>query len=152
VNDVQMSTQTWYEPEKDRIIVTSLDDDEYDGDDEGQRQQCAGTNSTVHPSGFTIPSAFLNAINKKLTQSVDPSTPPTDAYKSRALVLFRPLPTIALPLTEHDLDDPSEGGMPSSSPPKPPPPSPSVPSPFLVQGSEQHLFVSNDDEMEIEML
>ena len=139
------------------IIITSLDDDEeYDGDDEGQQLQRAGANSIARGSEFTISPAFLNAINKKLAQSVD-TTPRADASRAQALVLFRPLPTIALPPAEDDLEDPSgradsEGGMLDSSPPKPPPPSPSLSSPFYFQGSGQPLFVSNDDDMEIEML
>ena len=177
VYDIQMSTPTWYEPEKDSesptalsptlgasnpevrnsitgIIITSLDDDEYDGDDElGQQQQRAGTNSIAQGSEFTISPAFLNAINKKLTQAASP----TDASASQALVLFRPLPTIALPPAEDDLEDPSghadfEGGALYHSPPKPPPPSPSLSSPFYVQDSGRPSFVCNDDDMEIEML
>jgi len=149
-----MSTSTWYEPEKDRIVITSLDDDEYDGDDEGQQQRRAGTNSIAQESGFTISPAFLNAINKKLVQAVDPPTP-GDAPRSQALVLFRALPTIALPLTGDDLEDPygRNGGVPESPLPKPPPPSPSMPSPFYAQLDPRQLsFVSNDDDMEIEML
>jgi len=158
VDDIQMSTQTWYEPEKDRIIITSLDDDdEYDGDDEGQQRQHAGTNSIAQGSEFTISPAFLSAINKKLAQSVEASPPPADASRAQALVLFRPLSTIALPPAEDDLEDPSgqvdsEGGILGNSPPKPPPPSPSLPSPFCFQSAGQPLFVSNDDDMEIEML
>jgi len=131
------------------IIITSLDDEEYDGDDEGQQQQRTGTNSIAQESEFIISPAFLNAINKKLARAVDPPTP-TDASPSQALVLFRALPTIALPPAEEDLEDPFDykGG----SLPKPPPPSPSVPSPFFVQGSGEPSFVSNDDDMEIEML
>ena len=139
------------------IIITSLDDDEeYDGDDEGQRQQYAGANSIARGSEFTISPAFLNAINKKLVQAVD-AAPPTDPSKAQALVLFRPLPTIALPPAEDDLEDlPGrgyfEGGRLASSSPKPPPPSPSLPSPFYVHGFGQPLYASNDDDMEIEML
>ena len=101
-------------------------------------------------SEFTISPAFLSAINKKLTQAVDPPASP-----SQALVLFRPLPTIALPPTEDDLWDTSnnEGGMMDGSLLKPPPPSPSVcSSPFYVQVPGQPPFVSNDDDMEMEML
>jgi len=139
------------------IIITSLDDDEeYDGDDEGQQQQHTGANSIARGSEFTISPAFLNAINKKLAQTVD-ATPSTDPSRAQALVLFRPLPTIALPPAEDDLEGLSgradfEEGMLGNSPPKPPPPSPSLPSPFYVQGFGQPLFVSNDDDMEIEML
>jgi hypothetical protein len=138
------------------IIITSLDDDEYDGDDEGQQQRRAATNSTAQGSGLTISPAFLNAINKKLTRAMD-LTPPTDASASQALVLFRPLPAIALPSAEGDLailssHANSKGGLFDSSPPKPPPPSPSIPSPSYVHAYGQPSFVSNDDDMEIEML
>ncbi|KAF9646570.1 hypothetical protein BDM02DRAFT_2993998 [Thelephora ganbajun] len=151
LTDVQMSTPTWYEPEKDRIIITSLDDDEYDGDDEGQQQQRTGTKI----SEFTISPAFLNAINKKLKRRADPPTLPTDASTSQALVLFQPLPTITPPPVEDDPKGSSSHreGMLDSSLSRPPPASPSVSSPFYVQGSsEQPPLVSGDDDMEIEML
>ena len=138
------------------IVITSLDDDEYDGDDEGHQQQHTGASSITPGSEFTISPAFLNAINKKLTRVADP-TPPTDTSRGQALILFRPLPTIALPPAEDDLEGPSgqadsEEGMLDSSPPKPPPPSPLLTSPFHVEVSGQPSFVSNDDDMEIEML
>ena len=134
------------------IIITSLDDDDYDGDDEGQQQQRTGTNSTAQESKFTISPAFLNAINRKLTRTEDPPAPPMDASSSQALVLFRPLPMIPLPPAEDDLWDFDEGGMLDSSVPKPPPPSPSVSSPFYVQDPGRPPFVCNDDDMEVEML
>jgi len=139
------------------IIITSLDDDEYDGDDEGQHQSRTATKPADQESEFTISPAFLNAINKKLTQTVDPPAPRADASSNQALVLFRPLPTIALPPTEDDMWDSFDhkGGMLDGSLLKPPPPSPSVSSsPFCVQVPGQPQFVSNedDDDMEIEML
>ena len=176
VDDIQMSTSTWYEPEKDSeslvalsppftrrilrfaitgIIITSLDDEEYDGDDEGQQKQSTGANSIAQGSEFTISPAFLKAINKKLTRAVDPP-PPADTSTSQALILFRPMPTIALPPAEGDLEGPpshinSEGWMLDCSP-KPPPPSPSLSSPFHAQDFGRPSFVFNDDDMEIEML
>jgi hypothetical protein len=134
------------------IVITSLDDDVlYHGDDEGQQQQPIGTKPTTRETDFTISPAFLNAINRKLTQAVDHTPPlPTDTHPSQALVLFRPLPLIAPPSVSENLKDipgHREGALdlliqkPSSSPP-------SVSSPFRVQDS----FVSNDDDMEIEML
>lgn len=135
------------------IIITSLDDDEYDGDDEGQQQRRAGTNSTTQEPKFTISPAFLNAINRKLTRTEDSPAPPTDASSSQALVLFRPLPVVATLPVEDDLRDFYKGGMLDSSLPKPPPPSPSVSSPFYVQDPGRPPFLcSNDDDMEMEML
>lgn len=134
------------------IIIMSLDDDEYDGDDEGQQQRRTGTNSTTHESEFTISPAFLNAINKKLVRAEDPPAPRTDASSSQALVLFRPLPTITLPPEEDDPRDPYNGAMVDSSLPKLPPPSPSAYSPFHVQDPQKSSFVSNGDDMEMEML
>ena len=130
-----------------------MDDDEYDGDDEGQQQQRAGNNSAAQESKFTISPAFLDMINRKLTRTEDPPAPPMDASSNQALVLFRPLPVIALPPVEDDdLRDFHEGGMLDISPPKPPPPSPSMSSPFYVQDPGRPPFVCNDDDMEMEML
>lgn len=185
VTDVQMSTPTWYEPEKDSeflpqsraitnsrhgggsiirnlmmfgitgIVITSLDDDEYDGDDEGQQQRRTGAKPTGLDSDFTISPAFLNAINKKLAQAIDPPTPPpTDTPASQALVLFRPLPPIAPPPASEDLKDPPSHRewVPDCFIQGPPSPPPSMPSPFYARDPAQSLFVSNDDDMEIEML
>ena len=185
IDDIQMSTPTWYEPEKDSefvlqvvryplplrrfprssrshcilmilgitgIVITSLDDGEYDGDDEGQKRQRTGTNSAAQESNFTISPAFLNAINRKLIRTEDPPAPPTDVSSSQALVLFRPLPVIALPPEEDDLKDFDKGGMLDSSLPRPPPPSPSMSSPFYVQDPGRPPFVCTDDDMEMEML
>ena len=129
------------------IIITSLDDDEYDGDDEGQQQQRTGTNSTAQDSKFTISPAFLNMINRKLARTEDPPAPSTDVSSNQALVLFRPLPMIALPPAEDDLRDFHEGWMLDNSLPKPPPP-----SPFYVQDPGRPPFICNDDDMEMEML
>jgi len=130
-----------------------LDDDEYDGDDEGQQQRRTGTNSAAQESKFTISPAFLDVINRKLARTEDPPAPPTDASPSQALVLFRPLPVIAPPPAEDDLRDLHKGGMLDISPPKPPPPSPSVSSPFYIQDPGRPPFMcSNDDDMEMEML
>lgn len=133
------------------IIITSLDDDEYDGDDEGQQRPRSETKPTAQESEFTISPAFLNAINKKLTRSVDHPAPPlTDTSTTQALVLFRPLPAIAPPPTNGELEDCShkEGEL-DRSPQKP---FPSESPFFYVQDSEPPSFVPNDDAMEIEML
>lgn len=132
------------------IIITSLDDDEYDGDDEGQQQHPPGTKSAAQESEFTISPAFLNAI-KKLRRPVDHAAPsPTDAPTSQALVLFRPLPSIAPPPANNGLDPSSyKEGILDGLVTEPPP---SVAAPFYVQGPGQSSFVPDDDDMEIEML
>jgi hypothetical protein len=175
-DDIQMSTSTWYEPEKDSefftsrlqssrscptliikgIVITSLDDDEYDGDDEAQQQQRTKTKSSAQEPEFTISPAFLNAINKKLTRPVDrPPTPPSsDAPTTQALVLFRPLPPFRSSFAgegEIDVSSHKEGVL-DSLMPKPSFPTPSGPSLFYVQDAEQPSFVFKDDDMEIEML
>lgn len=151
VDDVQMSTSSWYEPEKDRIIITSLDDDEYDGDDEGRQQPRTEAKSTAQESEFTISPAFLNAI-MKLRRPADPPTP--SAPTSQALVLFRPPPPIAPPPANDDRKDPSsfKEGILDSLVPQPPPFTPLGSSPFYVQDPGHFSFVSNEDDMEIEML
>lgn len=126
------------------IVITSLDEDEYDGDDEGQQQRQTGMKPTMGESGFTISPVFLNAINKKLTRAVDP---PTDTPANQALVLFRPLPLIAPPPTNNDVKDaptPKEEMLDSLIQKQS--------SPFYVPDPGQTSFVFNDDDMEIEML
>jgi hypothetical protein len=132
------------------IVITSLDDDEYDGDDEGQQRR-TGTEPTTRESDFTISPTFLNAINRKLTQVVDPpSLPLTDTPVSQALILFQPLPLPAPPPTNDHLKGKEE--MLDGLIQKPPSPAPSVPPPFYVQDPGQSWPVPNDDDMEIEML
>ena len=137
-------------------MITSLDDsDEYDGDDEGQQLGGTGTKPTTRESDFTISPAFLNAINRKLAQAVDPpSPPPTDASASQALILFRPLPPLAPPpANDHPKDVPGpKEGMLDSLMQNQSSPTPSGPSPFHFQNLGQSSFVSGDDDMEIEML
>lgn len=136
------------------IVITSMDDDEYDGDDEGQQRLGTGTKPTKRESDFTISPAFLNAINKRFTQAVDPpAPPPADTPTSQALILFRPLPPIAPPPVNDDLKDTlsDEEGMLDNLIQKSPSP-PSMTSLFYVQDLGQSSFVSHDDDMEIEML
>jgi len=74
-NDIKMRSQSWYEPEKDRIVITDLDD----SDDESDPNSA---------SGIDISTALLDRIkNHRMHTSASVPLPST----STALVLFRPL-------------------------------------------------------------
>ncbi|KIM78962.1 hypothetical protein PILCRDRAFT_824093 [Piloderma croceum F 1598] len=73
-NDIKMKSQSWYEPEKDRIVITDLDD----SDDEAD--------SDVPSVNISI--ALLDRIKEGRTLT---STPLPFPSTSTALVLFRPL-------------------------------------------------------------
>ncbi|EGO00204.1 hypothetical protein SERLA73DRAFT_180670 [Serpula lacrymans var. lacrymans S7.3] len=84
IPEVRMKSSSWYEPEKDRIVVTDLDgSDDEDGQDRG-----AEARGTV-----VISPALLDRIreNAKSTASLK-ELPTPDHDPSKALVLFKPLP------------------------------------------------------------
>ncbi|KAI0645402.1 hypothetical protein C8Q79DRAFT_911263 [Trametes meyenii] len=80
VPDVSMKVPSWYEIEKDRIVITDLEDsDQEDSDDPATSKAAAGQ--------FTISSALLERLPKPHT--LGPLAP--EAGPSNALVLYRPL-------------------------------------------------------------
>jgi len=74
-NDIKMRSQSWYEPEKDRIVITDLDD----SDDESDSKSA---------SDIDISTALLDRIKNHRTHTSAPVPLPST---STALVLFRPL-------------------------------------------------------------
>ncbi|KAF7967702.1 hypothetical protein HWV62_21628 [Athelia sp. TMB] len=99
--DVKMRSQSWYEPEKDRIVITDLDD----SDDE------TDSNSVSEANEIIISNALLEHIKKQPTFT---SVLPAEDNASGALVLFRPL------LSASDLAtaEPAEPETTVSSPPQ----------------------------------
>ncbi|KII92341.1 hypothetical protein PLICRDRAFT_172444 [Plicaturopsis crispa FD-325 SS-3] len=101
--DVKMKGSSWYEPEKDResrpplpashdantpsvrpgIVVTDLDDSDDDSERDARSE-----------AGIAISTALLERIRARAAvgNSLDTPPPPVDD-SSKALVLFRPLPT-----------------------------------------------------------
>jgi len=77
--DVKMRTQSWYEPEKDRIIITDLDDS---SDDD------ADSDSVHGAQGIHISSALLQRIKEQPNFA---AVPPARDASHGALVLFRPI-------------------------------------------------------------
>ncbi|KAF8161007.1 hypothetical protein B0H34DRAFT_795850 [Crassisporium funariophilum] len=71
IPEVKMKTSSWYEPERDRIVITDLDSFT-ESDDEREE-------------AVTINPVFLERIRTKTFDKPAPST-------SQALVLFKPLP------------------------------------------------------------
>ncbi|PCH43707.1 hypothetical protein WOLCODRAFT_164654 [Wolfiporia cocos MD-104 SS10] len=87
LNDVQMKVPSWYEIEKDRIVITDLEDSdaEKDDDERSTLRLEAGGNLKVSP-------ALMNRLSKSmhpLSASRDFGSDPDAAGK--ALVLFKPL-------------------------------------------------------------
>jgi hypothetical protein len=74
-----MKTQSWYEPEKDRIVIIDLDDSD-------EEASSVDSTPTFDAAGITISSALLDHI--KTQQSFPVSL--TNDVPSTALVLFRP--------------------------------------------------------------
>jgi len=88
--DVKM--QTWYEPEKDRIVVTDLDDCDDD---------------PVPQSEVIIPAAVLDHLKSASTHQVLPTgNASPDAGQCMALVLFRPGPSLGF---WHRIGDKEDG-------------------------------------------
>jgi len=89
--EIKMGFSSWYEPEKDRIVITELDDSEEEDEDAGKAQSEGG--------GYTISPAILSVLNKRL--GIDPpsldipdaSSTASSAIAGRpsqALILFQP--------------------------------------------------------------
>jgi len=77
--DVKMRSQSWYEPEKDRIVITDLDDSSDDDSD---------SNTVSEAQGIHISTTLLEHMkNQPKFTSV---LPPRDRSDG-ALVLFRPI-------------------------------------------------------------
>ncbi|EPS99863.1 hypothetical protein FOMPIDRAFT_1036914 [Fomitopsis schrenkii] len=77
--DVRMKIPHWYEPEKDRIVITDLED----SDTEAEEDAKTGTPG----AGYTVSSVLLDRLPfhaPSLPSFVEPDS-------SKALVLFRPL-------------------------------------------------------------
>jgi len=74
-----MRSQSWYELEKDRIVITDLDDSD-DGSDDGIDAKLT--------SGIDISPALLDRIKGHRVRKIMPVPLPN---ASTALVLFRPL-------------------------------------------------------------
>ncbi|THH15471.1 hypothetical protein EW146_g5011 [Bondarzewia mesenterica] len=78
--DIRMHSSSWYEPEKDRIVITDLDGSSSSDEDENEDKGKADAPLVVSP-------AVLDRL-KQQQQSLSPFSP---EGQSMALVLFRPL-------------------------------------------------------------
>ncbi|KZT63192.1 hypothetical protein DAEQUDRAFT_719682 [Daedalea quercina L-15889] len=79
IPDVRMKIPSWYEPEKDRIVITDLEDS--DTEDQGE------TNPSNDDAQYIVSSALLDRL--PLHAPLLPNCSDIDCTK--ALVLFRPL-------------------------------------------------------------
>jgi len=97
VPDVRMKIPTWYEVEKDRIVITDLEDS--DTEDQEERKDSRAD------AEYTVSTALLDRLPIHA-----PSLPPPslDPDPSKALVLFRPL--VATSAAERETDaSPGDG-------------------------------------------
>ncbi|KAI0633382.1 hypothetical protein C8Q77DRAFT_785042 [Trametes polyzona] len=92
VPEVSMKVPSWYEIEKDRIVITDLEDSEAEEEEENDASR-RGSSSTAGAGAadapeFTISSALLDRLPKPTAlAALAPEANPTNA-----LVLYRPLP------------------------------------------------------------
>ncbi|KAF8324449.1 uncharacterized protein EI90DRAFT_3075427 [Cantharellus anzutake] len=83
VQEVRMKSASWYEPEKDRVVVLSLDSDDESEDDITTGGNVQEANNTSY---YVLPSV-VSHLNSFTTDTV----PSKDEDLSKALVLFRPV-------------------------------------------------------------
>ncbi|KAF5321219.1 hypothetical protein D9619_001406 [Psilocybe cf. subviscida] len=83
IPEVTMKTSSWYEPERDRIVVTDIDSFAQ-SDDEGEDNSSANAHH-INP-------ALLSRIRAAATRSTPSSLLPTHPTNSQAVILFKPLP------------------------------------------------------------
>ncbi|KAI0686348.1 hypothetical protein BC835DRAFT_1309554 [Cytidiella melzeri] len=76
--DVTMKSRSWYEPEKDRIVIVDLDDSDLE-------------DSADDSPELTVNSALLSRIRDQRANAL---TSRKDAGPSMALVLYKPLPVL----------------------------------------------------------
>jgi len=96
--EIQMKSSSWYEPEKDRIVVLDLDFDDESASDGGSQHE-------EDDAGLRVSSALLARL-KNVTPKNDLPKPVDDT--SKALVLFTPSPwTAATPSTSKPPPAPS---------------------------------------------
>ncbi|EIN11358.1 hypothetical protein PUNSTDRAFT_141747 [Punctularia strigosozonata HHB-11173 SS5] len=86
--EVSMSNGSWYEPEKDRVVITDLSSLDEDEDERWDRKR---------PSDYEISEALL----RRLKSGSGPPLPVARQDDSQALVLFRPIGRSGL----YDADD-----------------------------------------------
>jgi len=98
IDDVPMKKQSWYEREKDRIVLLDLDSSDEEGDSTPQK---SSSSASSEPS-YEISPAALAALPSILRPLK--SIPESD---SRALILFRPSPWAPPPekVETTDVDD-----------------------------------------------
>ncbi|GBE81244.1 hypothetical protein SCP_0309710 [Sparassis crispa] len=102
VPDVQMRGPSWYEIEKDRIVINDLEDSDSEENEEGSSAE----------GGMTLSPALLEHLANG-NQSALPVFPEPDA--SKALVLFRPL-VIPTDTSEEEKKPEEERDVPDVSP------------------------------------
>ncbi|TFK54378.1 hypothetical protein OE88DRAFT_1655030 [Heliocybe sulcata] len=107
--DIKMKGASWYEPEKDRVVITDLDEFAEESDEEGD---------SLNNQGIEVASGYLAHINE-FRDPFLPSNlgmPAQQPERNMALVLFRPLPSLDFPqITEVQYEDDTQNPAPSAS-------------------------------------
>jgi len=92
---IEDADSEWYEPEKDRIVITKLHDSPLSQSSPLPNTSSSSTNGTPDPVSVTISPALLDRLKSQHQNFGIPGLlqgpPPRQPDESRALVLFKPL-------------------------------------------------------------
>lgn len=93
VKEVHMKTRSWYEPQKDRIVVLDLDGSDTESDSTPDSSSYPSRSSTQSPvdeamtgNGYTISQAYLSRV-----KGVPKPSPNMNPYQPGSLILYKHL-------------------------------------------------------------
>jgi len=94
-----MKTRSWFEPEKDRIVVLDLEGSESEGEGEGEGEVSLGKIQSSNEE-YKISKAYFSRLRRR------PTTPPALDPQAGALVLYKPIPFLPIStVTVADVSD-----------------------------------------------
>ncbi|KAF8312855.1 hypothetical protein DL93DRAFT_2168223 [Clavulina sp. PMI_390] len=101
--EVQMKTPSWYEPEKDRIVVLDLDSSSESGSEDSNDVDELGGGGETEAKDFSISPTLLKKL-RDVNRSTD--IPKSAESSGLALVLFKPPPIVPPPAPSDSDDEP----------------------------------------------
>ncbi|KAG8892021.1 hypothetical protein FRC00_012786 [Tulasnella sp. 408] len=101
VKEVHMKTRSWYEPEKDRIVVLDLDGTDSESESTTPYSSTSPSRSSTpvdeamagSGNGYTISQAYLSRI-KGVPKSASSQPPNVNPYPVGSLIVYKPLPNL----------------------------------------------------------